>query len=70
MDKEFFVKNHPGPLYCDKRVLVFVVITGPEFARLDWCSGKRIELGIDQAAVEQQFANYVATGGAGFLTAV
>lgn len=62
VDIELYLKKVTGSIYCDKRVLVSVVTTCPETARLDWCRGKRIELGIWQAAVEQQFANCVVTG--------
>ena len=59
------LSKNTGSIYADKRVVVSVVITGPESARLDWCHGKRIELGIDQAEVETQFGNYVVSGGPG-----
>ena len=62
---QFFVKKTSGSIYANKRVVVSVVITGPESARLDWCHGKRIELGIDQGEVESQFGNYVVSGGPG-----
>ena len=61
----FFVKKATGSIYADKRVVVSVVITGPESARLDWCHGKRIELGIEQAAAELSFSSHVVTGGPG-----
>ena len=60
---QFFVKKTTGSIYADKRVVVSVVITGPESARLDWCHGKRIELNIDQATVETAFNAHVVTGG-------
>ena len=73
MGKDFYVKKITVSIYCDKRVLVSVVITGPASARLDWCHRKLIEMDIDQAAVEQQFSNLVVRGpkwGAGFLIAI
>ena len=61
----FFVKKATGSIYADKRVVVSVVITGPESARLDWCHAKRIDLGIDQAAAELAFSSHVVSGGQG-----
>jgi len=65
VDKEFFLKKATGSVYENKRVVCSVIITGPETARLDWCHPKRIELGIDQAEVEQEFSNFVLSGGPG-----
>ena len=65
VDKEHFIENYTGSLYGNKRVLVSVVITGPETARLGWCHGRRIELGIEQAPVEQELSNSVFSGGPG-----
>lgn len=59
---EFFVKKETGSIYSGSRVVVSVIITGPESARLDWCHAKRIELAIDQAEAESSFAQYVVTG--------
>ena len=53
VDKEFFLKKATGSIYESKRVVCSVIITGPETARLEWCHPKRIELGIEQALVEQ-----------------
>ena len=64
-NKTFFVNKFYGSVYCDKRVFASVVITDPESAVLDWCHGKRVELGTEQADVEQQFSNYVVAGGSG-----
>ena len=64
-DKQFFSKKSLGSVYCDRRVVVTVQITGEETARLLWCHAKRIELGIDQGAAEEQFAQYVVAGGSG-----
>jgi len=65
IDKTFFVKKATGSIYADKRVVVSVVITGPESARLDWCHAKRIDLGIDQGAAELSFSSHVVSGGPG-----
>ena len=66
-DKEFSLKKATGSVYegngKNKRVVCSVVITGPESARLDWCYPKRIELGIEQAPVEQEFSGFVLGGG-------
>ena len=59
---EFFVKKETGSIYSGNRVVVSVIITGPESARLDWCHAKRIALAIDQAEAESAFAQYVVTG--------
>ena len=61
----FLVKKATGSIYADKRVVVSVVITGPESARLGWCDAKRIDLGIDQAAAELAFSSHVVSGGQG-----
>ena len=69
VDKEFSLKKATGSIYegkgRDRRVVCSVVITGPESARLDWCHPKRIELGIDQGPVEQEFSGFVLGGGPG-----
>jgi hypothetical protein len=64
-NKQFFSKKSIGSVYCDRRVVVTVQITGEESARLCWCHAKRIELGIDQASAEEQFAQYIVAGGSG-----
>ena len=61
-DIQFFVKKFIGSVYTNKRVVVSVIITGPESARLDWCHAKRIELGIDQGAAETAFGQYIVSG--------
>ena len=63
IDKQFFVKKSSGTIYTDRRVLVSVVLTGEDSARLVWCHPKRIECHIDQAAVEEAFGHYVLSGG-------
>ena len=60
-----FVKKTTGSIYADKLVVVSVVITGPESARLDWCHAKRIDLGIDQAEAELACSSHVVSGGQG-----
>ena len=65
MAKEFFLKKSTGTIFEGKRVVVSVIVTGPDTARLDWCHPKRIELGIEQRPVEQEFANHVVSGGEG-----
>ena len=65
MDKEFFLKKSTGTILEGKRVVVSVIVTGPDTAHLDWCHPKRIELGIEQGLVEQEFANHVVSGGPG-----
>ena len=64
-DKDFYLKKVTGSVYEGKRVVCSVIITGPESARLDWCHPKRIELGIEQAPVEQEFSGFVVGGGPG-----
>ena len=61
-DTKFFVKKATGSVYANKRVVVSVIITGPESARLDWCHAKRIELGIEQGPAESAFGQYVVSG--------
>ena len=63
IDKEFFVKKSSGSLYCDRSVVVSAVLTGEESARLQWCHPKRIELKLDQATIEEDFGQYVLSGG-------
>ena len=63
IEKQFFAKKSLGSIYCDGRVVVSVQITGEETARLLWCHAKRIELKIDQATVEEEFAHYTVAGG-------
>ena len=63
IDKELFVKKSSGSIYCDRRVVVSVILTGEESARLEWCHPKRIELKVDQAVVEEAFGHYVLSGG-------
>ena len=69
VDKEFSLNKATGSVYVgkgrDRRVVCSVVITGPETARLEWCHPKRIELGIDQGPVEQEFSGLVLGGGSG-----
>ena len=65
IDKEFFLQKATGIIFEGKRVVVSVIVTGPDAARLDWCHPKRIELGIEQGPVEQEFANHVVSGGPG-----
>jgi len=62
---QYLVKKVYGSIYADNRVVVSVVITGPESARLDWCHPKRIALQLDQAAVEAAFNAHVITSGPG-----
>ena len=62
---EFFVKKTTGSVYSGSRVVVSVIITGPESARLDWCHAKRIELAIDQAEAETAFGQYIVSGKSG-----
>ena len=64
IDKQFFAKKSLGAIYCDRRVVVSVQITGEETARLLWCHAKRIELKVDQATVEEEFAHNTVAGGA------
>ena len=63
--KETAVKKSSGSVMVDKRVLVSVQLTGEESARLNWCHAKRIELAIEQEAVEQAFGHFVVSGGPG-----
>ena len=65
VDKDLYLKKVTGSVYEGKRVVCSVIITGPESARLDWCHPKRIELGIEQAPVEQEFSSFVVGGGPG-----
>ena len=62
-DKEFFVKKSSASVYCDRRCVATVVLTGEESARLDWCHPKRIELKLVQEDVEAAFSHYVVAGG-------
>ena len=66
IDKEFSLNKATGSVFVgkgrDRRVVCSVVITGPESARLEWCHPKRIELGIDQGPVEQEFSRFVLGG--------
>jgi hypothetical protein len=67
IDAVFSLKKATGSVYegtgNNKRIVCSVVITGPESARLDWCHPKRIDLGIEQAPVEQEFSGFVIGGG-------
>jgi hypothetical protein len=63
--KEMGVKKASGSVTVDRRVLVSVQLTGEESARLNWCHAKRIELKIEQEAVEQAFGHFVVSGGPG-----
>ena len=69
IEKEFSLNKSTGSVYVgkgrDRRVVCSVVITGPETARLDWCHPKRIQLGIEQGPVEQEFSGLVLGGGSG-----
>ena len=64
-DKDLFLKKSTGSILENKRAICSVIITGPESARLEWCHPKRIELGIEQAPVEQEFSGFVIGGGPG-----
>ena len=64
-DKDLFLKKQTGSVLENKRAICSVIITGPESARLEWCHPKRIELGIEQAPVEQEFSAFVIGGGPG-----
>ena len=63
--KDLYLKKATGSVYEGKRVVCSVITTGPESARLDWCHPKRIELGIKQAPVEQEFSSFIVGGGPG-----
>ena len=63
IDKQFFAKKSLGAIYCDRRVVATVQITGEETARIMWCHAKRIELKIEQSTVEDEFAQYTVAGG-------
>ena len=63
VDKQFFLKKTTGSIYENKRVVCSFIIIGPETAQPEWCHPKRIELGIEQALVEQEFSNFVFSGG-------
>ena len=63
INKDFFVKKSSGSLYCDRQVVVSVILTGEESARLQWCHPKRIQLKLEQEAIEEAFGQYVLTGG-------
>ena len=65
VDKDLFLKKQTGSVLENKRAICSVIITGPESARLEWCHPKRIELGIEQAPVEQEFSAFVIGGGPG-----
>ena len=69
IEKEFSLNKATGSVYVgkgrDRRVVCSVVITGPESARLEWCHPKRIQLGIEQGPVEQEFSGLVLGGGSG-----
>ena len=60
---EFYVKKPTGSIYSGKLVVVSVIFTCPESAKLDWCHAKRIELSIDQGDAETAFGQYVVSGG-------
>ena len=64
-NRQFFFKKFNGYIYCDRRVLVSVQVTGEESARLNWCQAKRVEYGIDQAVVEEAFGHFIVAGGPG-----
>ena len=64
-DKTLFLKKTTGSVLENKRAICSVIITGPETARLEWCHPKRLELGIEQAPVEQEFSGFVIGGGPG-----
>ena len=64
-DKDLYLKKTTGSVLENKRAICSVIITGPESARLEWCHPKRIELGIEQAPVEQEFSAFVIGGGPG-----
>ena len=63
IDKDLCIEKSSGSFYTDRRVLLSVVLTGEESARLNWCHPKRIECKIDQAVVEEAFGHYVLSGG-------
>ena len=63
VDKTFYVKKSSGSVYCDKRCVATIVLTGEESARIDWCHPKRIDLNIVQEDVESAFSHYVVAGG-------
>jgi len=65
VDKDLYLKKTTGSVLENKRAICSVIITGPESARLEWCHPKRIELGIEQAPVEQEFSAFVIGGGPG-----
>ena len=65
IDKEFLLKKSTGTIFESRRVVVSVIVTGPDTARLDWCHPKRIDLGIEREPVEQEFSNHVVSGGPG-----
>ena len=64
-DKTLFLKKQTGSVLEGKRAICSVIITGPESARLEWCHPKRIEMGIEQVPVEQEFSAFVIGGGPG-----
>ena len=64
-NREFSFEKFNGSIYCDRRVLVSVQVTGEESARLNWCQAKRVEYGIDQAVVEEASGHFIVSGGLG-----
>ena len=63
IEKEFFVRRQDGLVFVDRRPLVSVKIIDEQKTRLSWNHAKRIDIGMEQEPVEEQFATLATAGG-------
>ena len=63
LDKTFMCSRTAGLVYCNRRALARIIVTGEESARLSWNIGTRVALGIDPAKVDADFASLVTSKG-------
>jgi hypothetical protein len=60
--KDVYLKRATGAIYVDKRVLATIHIVDEIDATINWSHTKRIQLALDQKAVEQEFLAQATTG--------
>ena len=61
--KKFMCSRTAGLIYCDRRALARVIVTGEDTARLSWNVGTRVFLNIDPVTADAAFAALVAAKG-------
>ena len=62
-DKPFNCSRAGGLVYCNRRALARIIVTGEDTARLSWNMATRVALGIVPAEIDASFASLVTSKG-------